>query len=381
MNYLVVGCGSQGSACALQLVKNANTNKVIAVDISAKEPAAFLVPYLNKNLEIIRLDINDHTKVKELLEGMDVMVSALPYYLNLDMTKLAVEAGVHYCDLGGNTAIVEQQKALFNQAAKADISIVPDCGLAPGLVNILAQMGIDELELVTSVNIYVGGLPTDPKPPLNYQIVYSMEGVLDYYTTPVLVLENGKLTEKEALSGLEKLEFNQLGTLEAFYTAGGISTMPMQFQGKIAEMSYKTLRYPGHATLMKSFRDLGLFTEEPILVGDQYVSPRESFISCVEPKLLQPEALDLVALRVVVQGQYEGKYKRIVYEMVEYADLSLNVSAMMRTTGYSLAAVAILQASTQIDSGVYTPSECIPCSEYLQLLHEYSITISTSYTH
>jgi hypothetical protein len=118
------------------------------------------------------------------MEGMTSVVCALPYYFNLPMTKLAIEAGANFADLGGNTEIVEGQRKLDAKATAAGVSVIPDCGLAPGMVNILAQAGIDELDHTESVRMWVGGLPQNPEPPLNYQIVYSMEGVLDYYTTP-----------------------------------------------------------------------------------------------------------------------------------------------------------------------------------------------------
>ncbi|NIR36931.1 MAG: saccharopine dehydrogenase, partial [Actinobacteria bacterium] len=199
------------------------------------------------------------------------------------------------------TELVDRQKELSGDAVAAGVSVVPDCGLAPGMVNILAQGGIDALDEVDSVRIFVGGLPQDPKPPLNYQIVYSMEGVLDYYTTPVLVLEGGAVVEKEALTEIEEVDFPEpVGRLEAFLTAGGISRMPYRYQGRIPSMTYKTLRYPGHARLMKAIRDLGLLDLEPVDVGGVEVRPRDAFIAAVTPKLLNPNGNDLVAMRVVV---------------------------------------------------------------------------------
>lgn len=379
MNYLLMGCGAQGSACALELAKQEDTKKIIVVDKNIHSVASFLLPFVDKNIELVELDIKQKEKLISLTKNIDVIISALPYYLNYEITKLAIDCGAHYCDLGGNTDIVDQQKALTNQAVSANVSIVPDCGLAPGLVNILAQAGIDILDDISAVKIYVGGLPTQPKPPLNYQIVYSMEGVLDYYTTPVLVLENSQVAEKEPLSGIETLSFNKLGELEAFYTAGGISDMPMLYQGKIAEMSYKTLRYPGHAALMKSFRELGLFEQTPIAVNGSKISPREAFIASVEPILRQPESSDLVAVRVIVTGILNGKSQNIVFEMVEYDDSELKISAMMRTTGFSLAAVAIMLANSDVKTGVHTPSECIESDAFLAILKQCDIHVSSSY--
>ncbi len=376
MKYLILGCGAQGSACALELARQGDTNKVVVVDKNPQSRAQFLTPYLDNVIEFVQLDITEHSDLLPLAEDIDVIVSALPYYLNYEITKLAIECGAHYCDLGGNTDIVDQQKRLSNLAVEAEVSIVPDCGLAPGLVNILAQSGINELNSTESVKIYVGGLPTNPEPPLNYQIVYSMEGVLDYYTTPVLVLEQGKVIEKQPLSGIEQLEFETLGMLEAFYTAGGISDMPFLYQGKIAEMSYKTLRYPGHAALMRSFRELGLFEQTPVAVNGAKVSPRDAFIASVEPILLKPDSPDLVAVKVIVTGQKDDDDCELTYEMVEYNDAVLNVSAMMRTTGFSLAAIAIMLANSKVKNGVHTPSECIDSDSFISLLKNCDIKIN-----
>jgi len=379
MNYLLIGCGAQGSACALELARQKNTEKILIVDKDIRSVSNFLEPYFEQTIEFVEMDIKQREKLVPLTKDIDVIISALPYYLNFEITKLAIDCGVNYCDLGGNTDIVDKQKALTERAVAANVSVVPDCGLAPGLVNILAQAGIDRLDQTSSVQIFVGGLPTKPKPPLNYQIVYSMEGVLDYYTTPVLVLENSQVTEKEPLSGLETQTFDKLGQLEAFYTAGGISDMPMSYQGKIAKMSYKTLRYPGHAALMKSFRELGLFEKKPMSINGCKTSPREAFIASVDPILRQPESPDLVALRVIIEGSLSGNPQKLIFEMVEYSDAELKISAMMRTTGFSLAAVAIMLATSNVKTGVFIPSECIKSDEFLTLLEQCDIHISSSH--
>ena len=146
-----------------------------------------------------------------------------------------------------------RQKLLEGQARAKGVTVIPDCGLAPGMVNILAQMGISRCDRTESVRIYVGGLPQHPEGVLKYQVVYSLEGVLDYYTTLCWVVRGGKRVNIEALSEIEPVEFaSPVGTLEAFHTAGGLSTMAYRYEGKIPTMEYKTLRYPGHAQLIRT---------------------------------------------------------------------------------------------------------------------------------
>jgi lysine 6-dehydrogenase len=307
-------------------------------------------------------------------------MSSIPYYINLYLSRLAVEAGVHFCDLGGNTEIVFKQKELDAEARRKKITVVPDCGLAPGMVNILAQYGIQQLDTVESVKIFVGGLPQQPEPPLNYMLVYSLEGALDYYTTLSWVVRKGKRTHVKALSELEPVTFAApVGTLEAFHTAGGLSTMAFRYEGKIPTMEYKTLRYPGHAALMENIRDIGLLSNEPIDVKGTKVIPRDVFIAIVGPRLTKLKGRDLVALRIVVNGTKDGDAASRSFELVDRYDETHDVSAMMRTTGYSLSITGLMQARGMVTPpGVHTPDECIPAVTYIAELRKRGIVIKES---
>ncbi|MEC7807622.1 MAG: saccharopine dehydrogenase C-terminal domain-containing protein [Gemmatimonadota bacterium] len=378
MKFLVLGAGAQGSACAFELLQRPEVDRVVLADLDVNEPRPFLKHFLGGALELLTLDATDEVAVRSALESVDGVASALPYYFNLDMTRLAIESKANFCDLGGNTEIVDQQRKMTVEAQERDVSVVPDCGLAPGMVNILAQGGIDALDETESVKIYVGGLPQVPEPPLNYQLVYSLEGVLDYYTTPVLVLEGGEVIDKEPLTGVETVTFEALGELEAFLTAGGISRMPYRYRGLIPSMSYKTLRYPGHCELMKSMRNLGLMDLDPVEIGGASVVPRDLLIKVLDTKLRKPSGKDLVVMRVVIDGAIDGASRTVTYEMVDYYDQDQEITAMMRTTGYSLGATAYMQAAGLIPKGVHTPSECVPAEMYIQQLANRGIVIERS---
>jgi lysine 6-dehydrogenase len=376
MKILVLGGGAQGSACALDLARTPGVDGVVLADVDVSRPRAFLHPYLGSRVELRAVDAEDTAGVLALMSQADGVACALPYYFNAEMSRLAIEAGVHICDLGGHTEIVDEQMKLADAAIAAGVSVVPDCGLAPGMVNVLAQGGIDAMHETRSVRMLVGGLPQDPVPPLNYQVVYSMEGVLDYYTTPVLVLEGGEVVEKDALSEVETVDFPApVGTLEAFLTAGGISRMPYRYRGEIETMTYKTLRFSGHAYLMRSMRDLGLFDTEPIDVDGQPVSPRDVFIAAATPHLVRPQGRDFVAMRVVVEGTRAGSPRTVTYEMLDLYDAELGVTAMMRTTGYSLAAIVRLQVAGEIRPGVHAPWESVPAEMYVRMLGERGVRI------
>ncbi|MFL5461109.1 MAG: saccharopine dehydrogenase family protein [Gemmatimonadales bacterium] len=374
---MVLGAGLQGCACAYDLLQNPAITQVTLADLRPDKLPKFLAGNWNGRLRTIRLDVSDSAAVRAAFAGQAAVMSAIPYYYNGPMARAAVEGGCHFADLGGNTEIVLEQKKLHQQAEAKGISVIPDCGLAPGMVNILAAEGIRRLDKAEKVKIFVGGLPQAPEPPLNYQIVYSLEGALDYYTTPSWVLRGGRPVQVDALSEVESVEFpSPVGTLEAFHTGGGISTLPFAYQGKIDVMEYKTLRYPGHAAVVRPIRELGLLANEPIEVKGSKVVPRDLFIAAVSPKLSKPNGRDLVALQVQVTGAKQGKSTSVTFRLLDYYDAQHGISAMMRTTGYSLSITGQMQVDGRvIAKGVHTPDEAIPFRGYVAELGKRGIKI------
>ena len=377
MRMLVLGAGLQGSACAYDLLQNPDVSQVRLADLRLEHLPEFLKPHSGPRLIPTTLDVRDREAVLAVMRESDAVMSAIPYYFNLQLAECAVEAGVHFCDLGGNTEIVFQQKALADQARAKGVTIIPDCGVAPGMVNILAEHGIRQLDTVESVKIYVGGLPQHPEPPLNYHVVYSLEGVLDYYTTRSWVLRGGRRSQVTALSEREPVEFPApVGTLEAFHTAGGLSTMAFRYEGMVPEMEYKTLRYPGHAQIMETIRDLGLLDLDPVDVKGLKVAPRDVFVAAVGPKLSKPQAKDLLALRVIVRGTKDGRPAERRFDLVDRYDETNGISAMMRTTGYSLSITGQMQARREVGpAGVWTPDECMPAEAYIAELRTRGIEL------
>jgi lysine 6-dehydrogenase len=380
MRMLVLGAGLQGSACTYDLLQNPEVSQVRLADLRFDHLPEFLKPHSGPRLIPTTLDVRDREAVLAVMRESDAVMSAIPYYFNLALAECAVEAGVHFCDLGGNTEIVFQQKELAERAKAKGVTVVPDCGVAPGMVNILAEHGIRQLDSVQSVRIYVGGLPQSPEPPLNYQVVYSLEGVFDYYTTLSWVLRDGKRTKVRALSEREPVDFPApTGTLEAFHTAGGLSTMAFRYEGTIPEMEYKTLRYPGHAEIMETIRDLGLLDLEPVDVKGTKVIPRDLFVAVVGPKLTKRQGKDLLALRVIVVGTKDGQRAERRFDLIDRYDEAHGISAMMRTTGYSLSITAQMQVRGQIaPPGVWTPDECVPAELYLAELRARGVEIVES---
>ena len=374
MRMLVLGAGLQGSACAYDLLQQSAVQRVTLADLKPGRLPPFLKKKKDKRLVTARLDARQSVRLRKLMRGHDAVLNALPYYFNYSVARNAIAAGLHCADLGGNTEIVHKQKTLHAAARKKRVSIIPDCGLAPGMVNIIAAEGIRRVGDAESVKIFVGGLPQKPEPPLNYQIVYSLEGALDYYTTPSWILREGRPERVDALSELEDVEFpNPVGTLEAFHTGGGISTMPWAYRGKMRTMEYKTLRYPGHVAIMRPIREMGLLSLEPVKMKGTKIVPRDAFIAAVSPQLTKPSGKDLVALRVEVQGKNGN---RVAWQLLDYFDEATGISAMMRTTGYSLAITGVMQVDGRITAaGVHTPDEAVPFQAYVDELKRRGVEI------
>ncbi|MGD8494954.1 MAG: saccharopine dehydrogenase C-terminal domain-containing protein [Gemmatimonadales bacterium] len=376
MNMLVLGGGLQGSACAYDLLQQDDVKRVTLADVRADAGAAFLPA--DDRLHRVALDFTDERATRELMEQHDVVMSAAPYYFNETLARLAIEAGCDYTDLGGNTEILFAQLEMSDAAQRAGCTLIPDVGLAPGLVNVLAVEGIRRLDDAERVAMYVGGLPQHPKPPLNYQVVYSLKGVLDYYTTPSFVIRDGKPFEVEALSEVEEVDFPGLGALEAFHTAGGASLLPWRYEGKVDRLEYKTLRYPGHAEIMRNIRELGLLSMDPVEVGDQEVAPRDLVIAVLKP-LLSSSDPDLVALRVTATGTKNGRRVTHQWDLLDREDEEHGITAMERTTGFTLAVVGLLMGRDVIDAtGVMPPDEGIPAETYLSEMAKRGIDIEYS---
>lgn len=266
-------------------------------------------------------EIADVTRPKpELFRGSQVAISAVPFGLNLGLAKAAIAAGVHFCDLGGNDGVVAKEMALDRVAAKKGVCLVPDCGLAPGMASFLVAWGLQGFAKADRVRVRVGGLPLNPRPPLNYQMVFSMGGLINEYRGFCRTLRNGRLARVRAMTGLETVDFPAVGRLEAFNTSGGASTMPDTYRGQVAALDYKTLRFPGHCELMRKalrMKDPGAWVLRNV----------------------PPTGPDQVLVRIDIEG--DGKRWTLTLRDVERDGFT----AMQRTTGFSASIVAQLIAT------------------------------------
>jgi lysine 6-dehydrogenase len=364
MKALVLGAGMIGKAIAYDL--NRNTETILA-DIE-RQHVEMIAQQLG--CEGVVCDVTDKEALFNLMTDCDVTVSAVPYFLNYDLAHTALKAGCHFCDLGGNYDIVNQELSLHKEAVRENVLIIPDCGVAPGMSNIIAAHGIEEVD-GTKVYIRVGGLPQNPKPPLHYALVFSVHGLISEYVEPAIVIRNGKIREVEPLTEIEEIDFPPVGILEAFLTAAGTSTLPYTYKGKLKELDEKTIRYKGHCAIMRTLLEMGMFSEEPVHSGSCSITPR-AVLSEVLERILPHEDRDMVLLRVTVKGDSEEK----IYEMIDYFDEDLQMTAMARTTAYPASIVAQMMGRGTISKrGVLPPEQAVPGNEFMKELERRKISI------
>jgi len=303
-----------------------------------------------------------------------VAVGAAGFRFNELLAREAIRASTCFCDLGGNNSVVERELSMDGIARAAGVAVVPDCGLAPGMVQPVAARA---LELVggeaDELKIRVGGLPVHPKPPLNYKLVFSPEGLINEYDEPAVALREGRRVELEPLTEIEALDFPPpFGRLEAFVTSGGSSTLPWTMEGRVRELDYKTIRYPGHCAAMKGMLWLGLGGTAPVKAGGAMTVPRELLVELLRRKLTDNDQ-DVVLVRVTALK--DGKGTR--FQLVDYGEPGKGISAMMKTTAFPASAVAWMLASGRIEKRGALPQErCVPPADFIAQLERRGIWLS-----
>ncbi|HTW92793.1 MAG TPA: saccharopine dehydrogenase C-terminal domain-containing protein [bacterium] len=387
MKFIVIGAGMQARAVAYDLVRQEDVDEVRICDVDAERLQDLKRRLRSAKVKTFEADAGDRRRMTELMRPCDVAVSCVPYFSNLNLAHAAIASRTHFCDLGGNNDVVHAELALSGQAKKAGLTVVPDCGLAPGMVSILAADGFSRLERTDAIHIRVGGLPRHPRPPLNYALVFSANGLINEYVEPCLVLREGRLTWREPLAEVEELEFPKpFGKLEAFNTSGGTSTLPYTYRGRVKTLNYKTIRYPGHCAKFRLLFDLGLTDMKPTSVDGKLIVPRHLLIHRLEA-VLPWEKDDVVLLRVEVNGKgsRDRGIKRpsggrtISYELIDYADRKSGLTAMERTTGFSAAIVALMLGRGQVGcAGAFTGENCVPSAAYIKELRRRGLRLRVS---
>nr|MBN2278382.1 saccharopine dehydrogenase NADP-binding domain-containing protein [candidate division Zixibacteria bacterium] len=356
MKIAVIGSGLMGRAAVYDLSRVEGVKKIGLFDFDLELAEEIARKYGQEITIAGRLDAGDEDHAASLLQEYDACISAVTYKYNPGLTRAAIKSATHFFDLGGNNDAVKAQFEMSEEARATDIVVIPDCGLAPGLVSILTAAGIAEFDKVKSVKIRVGGLPQTPRPPLNYQMVFSSEGLINEYWEPVVILENGEKKTVNPMTGLEELEFDGIGALEAFYTSAGTSTLPDTYKGIVEFLDYKTIRYPGHCQMFKPMLEIGLGSRSELKVGEITVQPREVFKKVLEKNLGFNDP-DLVLVRVTIEGESAGEAGKLVHEIIDRQDSRTGLTSMMRMTAFPVAIIAWMACSGKISHRGVVPQE------------------------
>jgi len=379
MKLALLGAGKMGQAIAYDLSKYSSFEKIIILDENKKAQQTLQQILPDDSYIFQHHSSNDQSFMKTLFSSVDIVISALPYFFNYPLTQLAIQTHTHFIDLGGNNSIVQQQRALHKEAIKAGVIIIPDCGLAPGLVSVITKDIVEHYDTVKQVRIRVGGIPLHPQPPWNYHLVFSAEGLLNEYTEDALILEKGKIKHKPSMTELETLQFPPpFGEMEAFLTSGGCSTLPYTYKDIIESLDYKTIRYPGHCHSMRSIMHLGLTDKQPLSIDQTEITPRDLLIILFNQHLTSTDT-DAVLVKIWATGEQETISTYQEYSIIETGDDTTSMTAMMKTTGYPVSIIAqMIEQRLIVTSGVHSCEEIIPCQTFFDLLQERGINIQQS---
>jgi lysine 6-dehydrogenase len=391
MKLLVIGSGMMGSAAAYDMACQRDVESVTLADSDVKRAreVAARVNHMcgEKKVRAAGVDASRSKEAARLMKGHDGALSAVPYFLNLGLAEAAVSAGCHFADLGGNNTVVRQELGLSKKAQKKGVGLAPDCGLSPGMASILGGELVRRLNgHADALKLYVGGLPEKPVPPFHYQLVFSVEGLINEYVEPARILRKGKLTTIEPLTEPEPFHMDGFAPLVAFHTSGGTSTLPETFEGKVGECFEKTLRYPGHFDLLCELKELGLFSSEKMRVNGTEIAPRALMSKVFEGKfaskgpdvcLMRLEAHESIkapGIRGLLGGKLKGRIAS--FTMVDHYDPKTDMSAMMRTTAFPASIVLQMMCSGAIDKrGAVLQERDVPADAFLAAIERRGIKI------
>jgi lysine 6-dehydrogenase len=357
MEFSVLGAGMMGRAAVHDLARAPGVTAVRVFDVDAARAQEVAEEHGAGKARGAGLDASDPAALEGAIAGCDAALGAISYRFNAQLTRCCIAQGVHFCDLGGNNTVVQQQLAMSPEAREAGVAIVPDCGLAPGLVSILTARCLELMPDAQDVKLRVGGLPRHPRGPFGYQIVFSVE--------PSYALRGGEIVEVPTLGELERLAFPPpFEQLEAFNTSGGASTLPWTMKGRLRNLDYKTIRYPGHRDLVAALFALGLADERPRDIGGVQVRPR-TLLEAMMNETLASDAADCILCLV----EASGPSGRVGFRLVDHHDERTGLSAMMRCTAFPAAVVAHMLAAGLIEErGTLTQELSVPAEAFVAAL-------------
>src|SRR5699024_1004178 len=378
MKIGILGAGFMGKEAAMDALNSEGEEMVDLAEDEMDHVYELVELAQSEKLFPFEVDATHTEELENFMQQFDVVINALFYSFNETVAKVGIDVGTHVIDLGGHIGdVTDNVLRLNDEAVEKGITIIPDLGVAPGMINILTGYGASKLEEVEMIKLYVGGIPLRPEAPLGYHHVFSMEGLLDHYTDPSTIIRNGKREDVLSLSEPEEIYFEKFGPLEAFHTSGGTSTLLDSFSD-VHTLEYKTIRYTGHREKFQLFVDLQM-TDQYLFVeleDDQYVKPREVLLKILEPFVDPTDKEDVVLLKAYISGKEADVDTLLSYELITYYDKVRERTAMSQVTGGTVSIVAQLIASGIItERGVVPPEKIVPGKQYISALKERGIHI------
>jgi lysine 6-dehydrogenase len=345
-SVIVLGAGLVGRPMALDLTAKNEFNVTIA-DIDQQK----LVGFEGLNITARQADLLDKSLLNQVLKDQDYVINAVPGFMGFETLRSVIEAGKNVVDIA---FYPEDMFELNGLAEQKGVCAICDMGVAPGMSHLLSGYAASQLDKVKKVLIYVGGLPKKREWPWQYKAVFSPADVIEEYTRPARLVENGKTVFKEALSEAELLNFDTVGTLEAFNSDGLRSLVKTL---KADYMAEKTLRYPGHIDYIKVLKSSGFFDTDTVELQGQPIVPLEFTKKMLFSKwLLAPGEEDITVMKIIVEGQKDGQSKSFTYELYDEADAVSGIHSMARTTGYAATvALRLMDAGLWNKPGIHAP--------------------------
>jgi len=380
---VILGAGRQGTAAAYDLARFGGADRVVLADARlevARQAAERVNRLLGREVaEAATVDAADPASLREVLAGAGAALSAVPYFFNLGITDACIAAGTHLCDLGGNTDVVFAQLERDPAARAAGVSVVPDCGMGPGLINHMGVYVMELLDEAREVYLYDGGLPQDPRDPWRYQLTFHINGLTNEYDGAATFIRDGKLVQVPTFTELEEVDFPPLGRLEAFVISGCLSTTAHTHLGRLERYDNKVLRYPGHFATFEAYKRLGLFSEEPVSVEGASVVPRQLFHALLEPKIRAPEIHDVCVMRAVGVGSKDGRPARVTVDLIDRYDPATGFTGMERLTGWHAAIVLARQVDGKISPGAHRMEQAVGGGEVMAAFERRGISHTVSW--
>ena len=381
--YCIIGTGRQGTAAAYDLLVHADVESLTLLDCNQNSIDECLkkIDSVSNSVKIQQfiIDFNKTDQLKQLLDSVDIFLSSVPYKYNLMLTELAIETACSMVDLGGHTGNVIKQLNYDKEAKKKGISIVPDCGMGPGMNVSMGLLAIEQFDEAHEVRIWDGGLPQNPVKPWNYSLFFNIAGLTNEYDSHAFFIRNGKIDEVNCFEDYEVIDFGvKIGQLEASVTSGGLSTMPWTFQNKLKVLENKTLRYLGHWEWMKAYRELGLLNADEITFNRHKIVPRDFYHHLLEPHLDTKDYNDICIMRVKAIGILDGKKIEVLIDALETFDDKTNLMAMEKWTGWHASIVMQHIMNGNLNSGTFPIEKALTGKEFYKqaMKRNYKITIN-----